>query len=388
MTTSSGDTPGGIVVRGLLWDHPRCTRPMAVASRLWREQCLGARLEWSTRPLAAFNDESVDRISSEYDIIFLDHPALGDCIQAACLYPLDELITADVLAGAAARSVGQSHSSYAAGGHQWAIAADVACHVSAWRPDLMDAAGEVVPQTWQDVLSLAHRHPRRVAWPLYPTDAILSMISIFANLAGAQGDLGNADIGELLDRRAFDLLAQVQPMLHPLSVAASPPQVLDRMATGDEIWYVPLTFGYSTYQRGAAVARLRFGPVPRASDAFGCSVLGGAGAAISATARQPNEAAVFLSWLVSNDARCQLARHGGQPDGLDVWRDPVADAAAGGFFSATLSSLAASVLRPRRPGWPAMQQAAGEALAAAIANQSTPEAAQRVVLSAARSACP
>jgi multiple sugar transport system substrate-binding protein len=151
----------------------------------------------------------------------------------------------------------------------------------------------------------------------------------------------------------------------------------------DEIWYVPLTFGYSTYQRRMADPPLLFGSVPRAGDTPGCSMLGGAGAAILRTARQPKEAAAFLAWLTEYDTRRMLIRYGGQPDGNDLWSDPEADTRAGGFFSATLPTLSRSALRPRYPGWPAVQRATGEALSAAIATGATPAAAHESVLTTA-----
>lgn len=377
------DAESEIVVRGLLWDHPRCTRPMAAAADAWHARVPGIRVEWSTRPLADFNDQPIDEVGVDYDIVFIDHPGIGDCVEAKSLYPLDDLIPADALAAAAASSVGGSHASYAADGHQWAIAVDVACHVSASRPDLLADAGEAMPETWSDVLALLDRHPRRVAWPLYPTDAILSIISMSASLLGVHGDLDGLPAEQLFDQRAFDLLAEAIPLLHPLSPLANPPRVLEHMHRTDEIWYVPLTFGYNTYQRTTNPPGLRFGPVPRAGDVFGCSMLGGVGAAILRTSRHPAEAAAFLAWLTEYGARQLVARHDGQPDGHDLWCEPDADAQAGGFFSATLATLSKCVVRPRHPGWPALQEATGKALAAALAAGDSPGAARAAVLSAA-----
>jgi hypothetical protein len=78
-----------------------------------------------------------------------------------------------------------------------------------------------------------------------------------------------------------------------------------------------------------------------------------------------------------------LIRHGGQPDGNDVWSSPDANARAGDFFSATWPMLSCSAVRPRHAGWPALQKATGEALVAALAAGATPGAARGAVLSAA-----
>lgn len=379
----SHDGGSDAVIRGLLWEHPRCTRPMAAATDAWHRRMPGIHVEWSTRPLAAFNDQPIDELGADYDIVFVDHPAIGDCVKANSLHPLDDLVAADVLAAAAASSVGGSHASYAADGRQWAIAVDAACHVSAHRPDLLTGAGETVPETWSDVLALLHRHPGRVAWPLYPSDAILSIMSVSASLRGTHGDLGDVATEQLFEQRAFDLLVEALPLLHPLSLAANPPRVLEHMQSTDEIWYVPLTFGYSTYQRAATGPQLRFGLVPRAGDVPGCSILGGAGAAILRSARHPKEAAEFLAWLTEHETRQLLACHGGQPDGNDLWSDPKADARAGGFFSATLPTMSRSALRPRYPGWPELQKTTGEALATALTTEAAPADARDAVLAAA-----
>jgi multiple sugar transport system substrate-binding protein len=361
---------------------------MEAAAKAWHQRMPGIRVEWSTRPLAAFNDQPIDQIGADYDIVFIDHPAIGDCVEAKSLHPLDVLIAADALVLAAESSIGGSHASYAADGHQWAIAVDVACHVSACRPDLLASAGEAVPETWSDVLALLRRHPGRVAWPLYPSDSILSVMSMPASLLGAHGDLAGLATDQLFDRRAFELMVDALPLLHPLSLAANPPRVLDHMRHTDEVWYVPLTFGYSTYQRTTAGPQLRFGRVPRAGGVPGCSMLGGAGAAILRTARHPKEAAEFLAWLLHHDTRQMLVRHGGQPDGNDLWSDPEADARAGGFFSATLPTLSRSAVRPRHAGWPALQKATGEALATALTAGAAPDAARHAVLSAAAQTSP
>lgn len=373
----------GIVLRGLLWDHPRCTGPMQAAARSWQRAHPDVRIEWSARPLAAFNDQPVHAVAADFDIVFVDHPAIGECVEAGSLCPLDELLSVEFLAATAAASIGGSHRSYHADGKQWALAVDVACHVSVSRTDLLEAAEEKPPATWADTLALMHRYPGRVAWPLYPTDAILSVLSISASLQGLHDDLEGRPIEELFSLEAFDILMHALPELHRLSLSANPPAVLDRMRDTDDIWYAPLVFGYSTYQRPGGRARLDFGAVPAAGPAAGCSTLGGAGAAVTRTSQQPQEAARFVAWLCDAGTQREIViPNGGQPDGRAVWTDPAADAVVGGFFSSTLPMLEHAVLRPRHAGWPALQQTAGAALTAAIANRTPPRQARDAVLHA------
>ncbi len=345
------------------WDHERCRGPMLAAAARWRELC-GDEIAWDFRPLASFNDQPVAELAASYDLIVIDHPFVGTAAATRCLAPLDELVAAETLALLDADTVGPSHTSYGYCGRQWAVATDAACQVAAARDDLLP----VPPQTWDDVLALAQQEPGRMAMPLDPTDAICSLLTLCAARGSALGE------DSAVDEDAVAYLSELVPNLHPDSFGFNPPRLLDRMSTSDEIAYVPLVFGYTNYSRsGRPERRLRFLDLPTPG-----SVLGGAGLAVSAGASDPMAAAAFAGWVAGAEAQREVVfPSGGQPASRTVWRDPAADALAGGFFSGTVDTIEAAHVRPRDPWWPAFQARGGKLLAAGLREGKAPGAIAR-----------
>lgn len=348
--------PGDL--RVLCWDHPRCTAPVRAAAAEWQRLHPGARVRVAARPLAAFNDQAVEEIVRSADLLFIDHPMMGTVAAGRALLPLEELLPPDVLAGLAADSIAESHATYTWGGSQWATAVDAACQVAVVDPAGAAAVSEEAPRHWRDVLSLARRSPGSVAIPLYPSDAVLSLLSITANLRSA----GEEPDG-FWSLEATAVLCELARLVSPRCFDLNPPGLLDVMAGGgeDAPVYAPLLFGYTNYQRPTATGRrLSFVDVPTFGDAPAGAVLGGAGLAVSAHASDPHEAARFAAWLAG--AECQrkiVLPHDGQPGSRSVWHDDTADEAVGGFFSGTRRTIESSHVRPRDPWWPGYQHDAG-----------------------------
>jgi multiple sugar transport system substrate-binding protein len=290
------------------------------------------------------------------------------------LVSLRDLVAEDVLAALADDSIAGSHATYEWDGGQWATAVDVACQVAVVDDTRAGALFETAPRSWDDVLRLAREAPGSVAIPLYPSDAVLSLLSITANLR-ASGEAAEGfwsleavrilcALVRSVDRRCFDL---------------NPPRLLDLMASGpvgDAPVYAPLTFGYTNYQRPRAPGRrLAFVDVPSVGADPAGAVLGGAGLAVSAKSRHPEEAARFAAWLAGADAqRSIVLPHEGQPGSRAVWHDAGADAVVGGFFSGTRATTESSHVRPRDAWWPAYQEAAGIALVDLLHTAASPTA--------------
>ncbi len=351
-------------LRGIGWDHERCLAPLRAGAAAWRASN-GVQLDWAARPLASFNDEPLTDLAPQYDLLVVDHPFSGTASESRCLAPLDELLTAGTLAALAADSVGRSHDSYAYAGHQWALAVDAACQVAVARDDLLDDLGRAAPGTWDEVQELAAGAPGRVALPLYPSDAICSLLTVAAN-AGAPAATGTTLFASRESGvRAVERLIDLIPLLHPSSHSSNPPAMLDRMRDTDDIAYVPLSFGYTNYARASSAGyRLRFLDIPSSGLGPVGSVLGGAGIAVSASSARQDEAAAFAAWICGSGAQRELvAPAGGQPASRSAWLDPGLDAAAGGFFSGTLASIEGSHVRPRDAWWPRFQEQSGELLA-------------------------
>jgi multiple sugar transport system substrate-binding protein len=324
-------------------------------------------VSWEARSLQDFADFSLEDLARRHDLIVFDHPFVGEAAAGGLLAPLDRLLPKARLADSAANSTGPSHASYAWGGHQWALAIDAACHVSARRADLLEDA----PPDWDQVLEHGRRTRRtgapRIALPAVPIDAFLAFMTLLANRTGepfgADGGLADHDAaGEALER-----LGELLAVAHPASLESNPIQLLDLMTTGDDVAYLPITFGYVNYAtpgEGPAGERPRpvvFGPIAGGPAGSGGGVLGGAGLGVSALSRRPAEAAAVAAFVASAPTQAgQYAASGGQPGHRAAWLDPGLDQRSGGFFSATLPCLESAWLRPRWPGYIAAQTTAAE----------------------------
>jgi multiple sugar transport system substrate-binding protein len=341
------------MLRALGWDHPRCMSPMRACADSWRGTT-GVEIAWEARSLEAFGDQPLEQAAAGYDLIVIDHPFCGRADATGCLTPLDELLDRGTLAQLGDGAVGPSHDSYDYAGHQWALATDAACQVSAVRDDLL--GGGPAPTTWGEVLDAARRRPGSVALPLSPPHAISSWLSISA----AHGAEPFTDAG--VSEAATATLAELARLGPPDALGWEPPDILGRLTTTDDIALVPLTYGYSTYS-STAERPCRFADVPAVEGAPRGAVLGGAGLAVSAACAQPEAAARFAAWASGGDAQRDIvARTGGQPGHRSAWDDPELDAISGGFYSGTRASIDAAWVRPRGQWWPAFQLEAGRLL--------------------------
>ena len=108
-------------------------------------------IDWEKRSLQHFADLPVSNLVERFDLLMIDHPFTGVAAESGLLLPLDEYLSAEVLADLAKHSVGASHESYRFAGHQWALAIDAATPISGWRRDLLEVKGHSVPQTWNEL---------------------------------------------------------------------------------------------------------------------------------------------------------------------------------------------------------------------------------------------
>jgi multiple sugar transport system substrate-binding protein len=358
------------MLRAIGWAHPRCIAPMRACSVEWQAET-GVVVEWDWRSLESFGDQPLEQLAPAYDLLVIDHPFCGTAAATGCLAPLDELLPADALAALAADAVGLSHESYRFAGHQWALATDAACQVSAVRDDLLDGRGL---GTWEAVLELARARPGAVALPLAPAHSISSLFTLLAN-SGEPIAEGAALAGRAAGIRAVGLLSKLHALGPADAIAWEPPDVLARLTAGEDLACIPLTYGYVTYARAWDVERpCRFADIPSAGLGPVGAVLGGAGLAVSSSSPQQADAAAFAAWASSADAQRRLvAPAGGQPGSRSAWLDAAIDAAAGGFYSGTLATIESAWVRPRDSWWPGFQLEAGRVLTAALAAGSSPE---------------
>jgi multiple sugar transport system substrate-binding protein len=349
-----------ILLRGIGWDHERCLGPLIAGSQEW-ERLGRARIEWEARSLRDFGDRPLEDLALSFDLLTIDYPFVGTAYQSGCLTPLDVLLSSETLAALSEDAVGPSHESYRYRGHQWALATDAACQVSAIRDDLV--TGFPVPETWEQAVALAQHDPGRVALPLLPADAVSSFLTICAN-AGAPACDVDRFVAPEAGARALELLQEFASLGPRQALDLDPPRMLDWMTSTDEIVYMPLAYGYTNYSRpGQTKHPCRFLDIP--SSGFGPigATLGGAGLAVSASSEHQFEAAAFASWITGADAqRTTVFDAGGQPGSSSAWRSSHVARASGGFTTGTIRTMEASYVRPHEPWWPGFQLAAGESI--------------------------
>jgi multiple sugar transport system substrate-binding protein len=380
---STRDTDSLTVLRGITWDHPRGVDCLKAASEEFSQHHPNVQIDWTARPLREFEDTPIAELATRYDLLAIDHPHIGDAVEQEALLALDSRLPASDLDRRAEDSPGPSHASYSWRGHQWALAVDAACQVSAYRPDLLEKTQ--LPGTWKSLEHLAAEcGPERIALAANPTHlwcTLLSLCEASAKNADRGPDgrpmwWGDEGISPAIMVKALRLLKKLLSMCAPASLQHDPISLLDQMSESDDYLYSPLVFGYVTYAHSRpGKASLRFTGPPSADGTANGTITGGVGLAISAGSKSPNEAAEFLSFVTS--ARCQGSTYltaGGQPGRRSVWTDPAANGPVEGFFADTLRTMDRSFLRPRRIGYPDYQHHASELLHEMFVCDQQPEA--------------
>ena len=352
---------GPATLFGMAWDHPRALSPLEAVSGQWAEDH-HYMVDWEARPLKDFEDQPLEELASEYDLVLMDYPFVATAADSGMIEPVDHWVSRDYLDDQARSSVGPSFSSYTWAGKQWALAIDAAAQVSALRPDL-DLTE--TPNTWSELAVLARNlkdAPARVAMPLNPNHSYCAFLSVALAAHGPsfwpRGKLFDSGAA----RASLEFLRELAADLHPLSRSADPIAISDRMAGSDEIVFVPLMFGYSSYARpGFRQHLLKFGDAPRGESGHIGSVLGGVGIAVSALGDHQDAAADLARTLVSADVQSgPYVQSGGQPGHAAAWDSDEANTLVGNFFRATRATMQQAFLRPRVAGHRRFQPMAGE----------------------------
>jgi len=350
--------------KGLTWDHPRGFNALDRAAREARKQGT-LSLSWETQPLEGFESAPIADLCARYDLVVLDHPHVGEAVDAGCLYPMEEIFGADVLASLEQDTIGPCLSSYRFANRHWALPLDAASQVMALRPDLVE---ESVPRSWDEVMALVDSDVP-VAASIAGPHAVLSFLSICAALdeppAVADPDrLVSHETG----RKAYEILARLAGSMPQKARPLNPIGLLELMTREDSVALCPLVYGYVNYSQSApGMTPLQFHDAPRIAGGLPKGTLGGTGIGISRRC-DPDEALKHhLLWLMGQQAQCAfLPAHDGQPSRRDAWRAADVNAAAGNFYLNTLETLEHAYVRPRHAGYIGFQTAASAELRAAF----------------------
>jgi multiple sugar transport system substrate-binding protein len=353
------------VWKGLTWDHPRGFNALDAASREAGVPGNGS-VGWDVQPLEGFESAPIAELCSRYDLVVLDHPHVGEAVEAGCLHSIEDIFGAELIASLEADSIGPSLSSYRFAGKHWALPLDAATQVMALRPDLVLD----VPETWDDVLALVDDGVP-VAASIAGPHAILSFFSICAAL-GELPAVADADILVSTDtgQKAYAILSKIARSMPEQAKPLNPIGLLGLMARQDGIALCPLVYGYVNYSRAVQGQKpISFHDAPRSPGGNPVGTLGGTGIAFSKRVVPDEDLKRHVLWLMGKDAQCGfIPGHDGQPSRREAWLNAGVNATWGNFYKNTAQTLEHSYVRPRHSGYIAFQTAASALLRESFAS--------------------
>lgn len=350
--------------RALTWDHPRGYLALEAAAQKWAAAD-GLDITWERQPLEGFESHPIADLCARYDVLVLDHPHLGEAIEADALLPLDELFEPAVFEDLRRNTIGSCLQSYEWQGRPWGLPLDAACQVMACRPDIL---GKSRPTTWDGIGALA-RSTSKVALSLGGPHSLLTLISMALSFGGRPSVAGEDQfLPEVEGRAAIELLYELSAYGPRGSRDNNPIQLLERMSTSDDLILIPLVFGYVSYSDPGRPRPLGFFDVPTARDSGPLgSILGGTGIALTRRCKPSPQLLTHLQRLMGPQAQCAFVpNHGGQPSRRDAWHDETVNAAWGNFYVSTAATLEAAFVRPRHAGYMKFQKAAADMVRDAV----------------------
>ena len=361
--------PEPVALRGMTWDHSRGFDPMVATSERFAETHPGVSITWEKRSLQAFADRPIKDMASDYDLMVIDHPHVGEVARGGELLALDSLGHDEELRQLADGSVGASHRSYEFDGRQWALAIDAATPVAAFRSDIVDSA----PADWTGVVELARAG--KVAFALIPLNSLMTFMGLARNIGATLAEREDRFIKASEGRRVLELMKEVAALVDPACFELDPIGIYDWMGRdADGPAYSPFGYGYSNYSRqGYCKHPLTFADAPGVDGAGPRgTVIGGTGIAVSASCRHPELAAEYAFWIAGGDCQKGLYfRSGGQPGHADAWESDECNASTRSFFRNTRETLETAWLRPRHDGYMEFQDIGGDIVHACLRNEAT-----------------
>lgn len=352
-----------LCLSGITWNHSRALPPLVAASQRFAELHPGTKISWEARSLDEFGHADITALSSQYDLLIIDHPMMGDVRQSGALIDLQPLLPAGALAEMESDALGECLASYRYEDSLYALPIDAATPTASFRADLLERASVEAPSSWDQLLDLAQRGLVRM--PGFPADLFLNFMGMCVSMGSPVAD-GDCLFEPRIASLCLEQLGVLASFMPRTIYAMNPIAIYEAMASGNEFAYCPFAYSYSNYARpGFAAHSLVFAhPVPLPDGTPQRTVLGGTGIAVSARNTHLKEAVEFCLFVSGRD--CQRHLYGicqGQPARASAWRDPLLNRISNDFFERTLVTMQTAYVRPRYPGYIALQRAAGEPIA-------------------------
>ncbi len=344
-----------IILKGITWGHSRGITPLQAAAQRFTELHPNVEVQWHKRSLQQFADYPIEKLTEEYDLLIIDHPWVGTAAATRCVLPLDEHLSAGYLQDQLENSVGASHSSYHYDGHQWALAVDAAAPAASYRKDLLDT----VPQTWEEVLSLARAG--RVAVPAIPIDLLMN----FYTFCIAHGETPFADTKEVINEHtgilALCAMYELYSLVDQSMFERNPIAVAEAMVGTDHYAYCPFAYCYTNYSRlGYAGNLLHYTDVVSYKGKKLSTTIGGTGLSVSAFSNHKPEAIAYAAMVCSPQFQTNgYTYNEGQPGYLKAWQSDLNNKLTHNFFTNVLPVMENGYMRPRYHGYLHFQDEAG-----------------------------
>jgi len=355
------------VLKGITWEHARGYASVAAAAAAYRAVAPDVEVRWDQRSLQAFADQPLESLVEEYDLLVIDHPHIPFAAENGLFARLDGAGHDDELAVVATQSVGPSHETYVHAGGQWGLATDAAAQVAAYRADLLPEP----PRDWAGVFALAEEG--RVLWPHKPVDSFSSLVTV----ASGNGEEPMRTAGVFLSAdglaEAMETLRRLAALVPAENSTWNPIQTADALSSGDRFAYAPLLYGYSNYSRaGFRSHRLTYTDIPASREGVRGAILGGAGIAVSAFTKHPEQSIAHAFWLDSADVQQGVYYDaGGQPGNSVAWDSDRTNAGSLDFFRGTRATLEGAYVRPRFVHFIELQNALSEFVTEALLGRLT-----------------
>ena len=351
-----------IILNGITWGHSRGLTPLLAMAQRYSELYPGVEIRWRKRTLQEFADFPIEKLTTEYDLLIIDHPWVGCAAATKCVLPLEEYLSKEYLQDQLDNSTGESHRSYHYHNSQWALAIDAATPAASFRADLLNKNKRAVPRTWQDVIALAKEG--KVAVPAIPIDLLMNFYS-FCIAHGREPFFNKTEvIDDTTGIRAIETMKELYSLVDQKLFGCNPIAVAELMSKTDDYWYCPFSYAYSNYSRiGYAANLLNYSQVVSYNGQLLRTTIGGTGISVSAFSKHPEIAVDFARLVVSGECqRTMYVQHGGQPGHRSAWTDAEANRLTNNFFKEVLPVMENGYLRPRYNGYLHFQDLAGDPL--------------------------
>jgi len=347
-----------VLLKGITWDHSRGLVPLQAAAQRFGELHPNVQIQWEKRSLQAFADYSIEKLTTTYDLLIIDHPWVGGASVTNCVLPLNAYLPQSFLETLAVHSVGASHDSYHYDGGQWALAVDAAAPVASMRADLLVQQQIPVPQTWEEVMAIAAKG--KAAAPAIPIDLLMNFYTFclaYNAKLFEEGEVVECSAGIA----ALNTMKEFYGLLNRHFFSMNPIAVAEAMSNTDDYWYCPFAYGYSNYSRKHYSRQvLSCSNVVTFNGQLLQTTLGGTGIAVSGYSSQQSVAVDFAQFVCSPEWQGrEYILTGGQP-GYDFgYEDALNNEVCNRFFKNTRTTLEQAYVRPRYHGYLHFQDAGG-----------------------------